>query len=169
MTPPLAKGPDRHRAHHTKVAASLGRLVVSLSPALSPALAKALANALLLSLAACGGSSLPRPPVGPAHVEDYVEVPFPPRPPPAEIVPRAPSAEAVWVDGTWEWSGQRYRWTPGAWVLAPAGAVHTPWLVVRRAQDGQLFFARSAWRTRSGQVLEEPEALVRARSRPTED
>jgi hypothetical protein len=101
-------------------------------------------------------------------VDDYVPVPFAPRPPPVEIIPASPSQQAVWVDGTWEWSNDRYRWTPGAWVVPPAGGKHARWVTVRR-NDGQLFFAKSSWKDATGAALPEPTALVRARSRATDE
>jgi hypothetical protein len=133
----------RHRAHHSKLA-------------------------LPLVLCACGGVSLPRPERTQVLASDYVAVPFAPRPPPVEIVPPAPRNDAVWVDGTWAWSTDRYRWTPGAWVLPPAGAKRTSWVVVRR-DDGQLFFAGSSWKDATGAAVPEPAPLVRARSRATDD
>jgi hypothetical protein len=101
-------------------------------------------------------------------VDDYVPVPFAPRPPPVEIIPAQPNKGAVWVDGTWDWGKERYRWTPGAWVYPPAGAKHARWLVVRR-EDGQLFFAKSSWKDATGAALPEPTPLVRARSRATDE
>jgi hypothetical protein len=101
-------------------------------------------------------------------VADYVEVPFAPRAPPVEIVPASPQKDAVWVDGTWEWSNDRYRWTPGAWVIPPAGGKRASWVVVRR-DDGQLFFAPASWKDATGAALPEPPALVRARSRATDE
>lgn len=95
-------------------------------------------------------------------------VPFAPRPPPVEIIPAPPNKEAVWVDGTWDWSNDRYRWTPGAWVYPPPGAKHARWLVIRR-DDGQLFFAKSSWKDGKGVAVPEPTALVRARSRATDE
>jgi hypothetical protein len=101
--------------------------------------------------------------------EDYVAVPFGPRVPQVEMIPPAPRKDAVWVDGSWEWSGQRYGWKPGAWVIAPAGARYARWVIVRRSEDGQLFFAPSSWRDASGARLEDPAPLARAGSRRTSE
>ena len=139
----------RHRAHHSK---SRWPLVLGLS----------------LGVLACGGTTLPRPERAQVVVDDYVAVPFAPRPPPVEIIPARPRKDAVWVDGTWEWGNDRYRWVPGAWVVPPAGAKHARWVTVRRA-DGQLFFAASSWKDATGAAVEEPPALVRARSRATDE
>ncbi|HVJ91159.1 MAG TPA: hypothetical protein VM580_15255 [Labilithrix sp.] len=87
---------------------------------------------------------------------DYVQVPFAPRPPPLEFVPPRPSSEAVWVDGSWVWLGNRYGWKYGSWVVAPPGVRHARWVLVRRSSDGQLFFAPSAWKDASGEVIERP-------------
>jgi hypothetical protein len=123
---------------------------------------------VMIGISACGPASLPRPERTQVVVDDYVPVPFGPRPPPVEIVPAAPRGDAVWVDGTWEWNNDRYRWTPGAWVVAPPGAKHAHWVTVRR-DDGQLFFAASSWKDATGAAVADPPALVRARSRSTDE
>lgn len=133
-----------HRAHHTKFAAAV---------------------VLALAAAACGRTTVPMPPRAQVRMEDYVAVPYPPRPPPVELLPPRPQPAAVWVDGSWEWDGSRYTWQPGAWVLLPEGARRARWVVVRRAEDGQLFFAPSSWQDDRGETIPDPEALVRARSR----
>ena len=95
-------------------------------------------------------------------------MPFTPRPPPVEIVPARPAAsgDLVWADGGWDWNGERYRWDPGAWVAAPAGAKRARWVVVRREVDGQLFFAPSSWRDGAGRTIDPPPPLARASTRP---
>lgn len=135
----------RHRAHHSKRWCPL-----------------------VLGLLSCGGAALPRPERTQVVTDDYVPVPFAPLPPPVEIIPASPMKEAVWVDGTWEWRSDRYRWVPGAWVLPPPGAKHAQWVTVRRG-DGQLFFAPSSWKDANGAALADPTALVRARSRATDE
>lgn len=107
----------------------------------------------------------------PVHVqvraEDYVPVPYEPRPPPVEILPPRPEkGDVVWADGGWDWSGERYRWEPGAWVAPAKGMVRTRWVIVRRPLDGQLFFAPSTWRDASGRTVDPPAALARAVTRP---
>jgi hypothetical protein len=100
-------------------------------------------------------------------MEDYVPVPFAPRPPRVEIVPPRPTGEGegepVWIDGSWVWEGDRYRWEAGAWVVPPEGGRLARWVVVRRTEDGQLFFARSAWKNEKGENLPDPPPLARAR------
>jgi hypothetical protein len=127
-----------------------------------------------LFAASCGGS-LPRPPLTPIDAADYVAVPFAPRVPPVEFIPPAPSKDAVWVDGSWEWAGSQYGWRYGSWVVPPVGARYAPWTVVRREADGQLFFAPSSWKDASGKTLESAVersftrafgAAGRARTRP---
>jgi hypothetical protein len=102
------------------------------------------------------------------RAEDYVPVPYAPRPPPVEIVPLRPAAPSglVWADGGWEWAGERFRWGPGSWVAPPEGATRARWVIVRRPADGQLFFAPSSWRDASGRPIAAPPALARASSRP---
>lgn len=118
-----------------------------------------------LALVGCGGPSLPRPDPAPVLSADYVEVPFAPRVPPVEIVPPRPSREAVWVDGAWDFNGDRFRWVSGAWVVPPAGARRAPWAIVRRAADGQMFFAPAVWRDATGRTIPDPTPVARARTR----
>lgn len=124
--------------------------------------------ALAALLAACGPKTVPRPPHVQVVAEDYVAVPFLPQPPPVELVPAQPAAPGgspVWADGGWQWNGERFRWDPGAWVVVPEGAKRARWVVVRRAIDGQLFFAPSSWRDASGKAIDPPKPLARAVTR----
>ncbi|MCL2723524.1 MAG: hypothetical protein FWD69_03715 [Polyangiaceae bacterium] len=126
-----------------------------------------IALALLVTLPAtvsCGGSPLARPPRVQVKSEDYVAVPFPPRPPLVEVVPPRPRNDAVWVDGGWDWDGDRYRWTAGSWVIAPEGARFARWVIVRRNTDGQLFFAPSGWRDTNSHPIPAPQPLVSAKT-----
>jgi hypothetical protein len=88
-----------------------------------------------------------------------------------EFIPPRPAKKAVWVDGSWEWAGNRYAWRFGSWVIPPPNARHARWVVVRRS-DGQLFFAPSAWKDASGNTIEDRSFMTglgsqaRARSRP---
>lgn len=106
------------------------------------------------------------------RAEDYVPVPFAPRPPPVEIVPLRPAKAGidasllVWADGSWDWGGDRFRWVPGAWLAPPPGAKRARWVIVRREIDGQLFFAPSSWRDSEGRPIEPPPPLARASTRP---
>jgi hypothetical protein len=115
----------------------------------------------------CGSSRVPRPDHVQIKAEDYVPVPFAPRVPQVELVPDRPAhpGDVVWADGGWEWDGDRYRWQPGAWVAPPEGAKRARWVIVRRKEDGQLFFAPSVWRDASGRNIDPPEPLARARTR----
>ena len=129
---------ERHRAHHSRAAVQTGVALV----------------ALLAGVAACG-SGVPRPPPAVPSVEDYVAVPFAPRAPPVEFIPPRPVSGAVWVDGSWEWSGGRYVWAFGSWMLPPSGALRARWVVVRRDADGQMFFAPARWRGADGKPIDD--------------
>jgi hypothetical protein len=109
------------------------------------------ASLLLLGCAA----SIPKPPAGPAVRERGVEVPFPPPPGRAEVVPEAAKPEEVWVDGQWDWDGEAWQWTPGRWRVPPANAYFTPWSAERH-RDGKLFFVSAAWRTQDGRRIADP-------------
>jgi hypothetical protein len=100
--------------------------------------------------------------------DDYVPVPYTPRSPPVEVVPLRPSTPSglVWADGGWDWDGERFRWLPGGWVAPPVGATRARWVIVRRTEDGQLFFAPSSWRDATGKRIDPPPPVARAQSRP---
>lgn len=135
----------------------------------------------LLALA-CGSSRYPHPPYVRQSTSALVEVPYPPPPGRVEFIPPKPTAlpanfdggeeadpsAAVWIDGGWQWSGERYTWHRGRWVLVPAGVSYSPWTTVRRA-DGTLFFAPAVWRDARGGVVDEPLALALGTSAPGAD
>lgn len=122
----------------------------------------------MVLLAGCGRGNVPLPRHVQVRAADYVPVPYPPRAPPVEIVPPRPASPpgVVWADGAWEWDGERFRWTPGSWVAPPSGATRARWVIVRRPEDGQLFFAPSSWRDDKGNPIDAPPSLARAQGRP---
>ncbi len=139
-----------------------------------------------IALASCSG--LPRPKPAPIRENDYVAVPFPPRPPPVEVVPPRPTNDRtkpladpfdedrlVWADGGWEWQNDHYEWQTGAWVVLPDGAKRSRWALVRRPGDGQLFFAPSRWRVEEGlephgwKDIEAPRPIARSVTRQADD
>jgi hypothetical protein len=113
------------------------------------------ALAVCAALSGACSSSLARPAVGRVPKDAFIEVPYPPPPARVEVIPRQPNDHDawVWVDGQWEWDGKAWKWTAGAWVMPPAGATFTRWTAVRRS-DGRLFFARAAWRDRTGRSID---------------
>jgi hypothetical protein len=67
--------------------------------------------------------------------------------------------------------GERYGWKSGTWAVVPKGLRRARWLLVRRAEDGQLFFAPSTWKDASGKTVDDSTWIhalgttARARSR----
>ncbi|MBS2012376.1 MAG: YXWGXW repeat-containing protein [Deltaproteobacteria bacterium] len=144
--------------------------------------------AIVCLASGCGGS-LRRPPPALIRQAEYVAVPYPPRPATVEIVPPRPEndrskppseqfdeSDLVWADGTWEWQTDRYRWEPGAWVVLPRRSAdgevrRTRWALVRRKEDGQLFFAPSRWRSGVGPLdpygkeMDPPRPILRSATR----
>jgi hypothetical protein len=114
---------------------------------------------------ACGGPSVQLPAYGRHTTAALVEVPYPPPPARMEMIPKAPSDDAVWIDGEWVWQLRRWAWKPGRWVAAPKGAVFVPWTSVRDGR-GVLFVASGIWRDSSGRDMAEPAPLAAARARP---
>jgi hypothetical protein len=45
-----------------------------------------------------------------------------PPPPKVEVKPARPGPTAVWIDGHWKWSRNRYVWVAGHWEKNPRGA-----------------------------------------------
>ncbi len=54
----------------------------------------------------------------------YVIQQIPPAPTsaPYEPIPMRPTANAVWIPGVYEYTGNDYRWVPGRWETPPPGA-----------------------------------------------
>ena len=75
----------------------------------------------------------PTPRTGPhTAVDEPQEVrTAPPEPVRVEVLSEPPSADAVWIDGYWHWSGRRWVWRPGVWTHAPPGAYYAPPALVR--------------------------------------
>ena len=98
----------------------------------------------------------------PAPVSAFEEVPYPPPPGRSEVVPEKPKANDVWIDGQWDWQGEKWRWSPGVWVIPVPSATWQPWMTSRR-RDGRLFFARATWRDPQGRAVDAPTPDARAR------
>ena len=68
-----------------------------------------------------------------------------PPPPRYEVVP-PPRSGYYWRAGYWYWTGYRYAWRPGAWILRPARYYHSVWVpghYVRR--PGGWFWVEGHW------------------------
>jgi hypothetical protein len=100
----------------------------------------------LLALAVGAGCTryLPSPPVGDHDLGTPVPVPYPPPPAKPEVVPPQPSEDAVWVDGTWRWTGRNYAWESGRWLVPQPGDYHAPAMTVRR-RNGELMYFAGTW------------------------
>lgn len=56
----------------------------------------------------------------------------------------APANGHVWSAGYYEWTGERYRWKPGEWVLAKEGKAYRQHQWVQRA-DGKWVLTGGDW------------------------
>jgi hypothetical protein len=71
----------------------------------------------------------------PVHVaqpqpqQEYVIVREAPPPPVVERRPSAPSREYIWIDGYWNWNGDKYVWERGHWARPPRE--RTVWVAPR--------------------------------------
>ena len=124
-----------------------------------------LSLAMVLALAGCGASPPPHPRWTRQPTSALSEVPFPPPPARVEYMPKAPLANAVWIDGEWLWGGRRWAWRPGRWVLARPGASFSPWVTVRNG-EGTLFLASGVWRDATGAEMAAPKTLAGGAASP---
>jgi hypothetical protein len=108
-----------------------------------------------LAVAACSGR-IPHPPYANHPPDALVEVDYPPPPARVEFVPERPQSDAVWLNGEWSWSGRRWAWKEGGWVVVPEGARYAKLALVRR-KDGKLFAAPGTWRNAQGAEITPPE------------
>jgi hypothetical protein len=106
-------------------------------------------------LTACSGR-VPHPPYTTQPTSALVEVDYPPPPARVEYVTEQPARNTVWLNGEWTWTGRRWGWKPGGWVVVPQGAAYAKFALVRRG-DGKLFFAEGTWRSAQGQEIPAPE------------
>lgn len=109
-------------------------------------------------------SALPRPERAPQPQDAFEVVTSPPPPGRVENVPAQPSGDAVWLDGGWRWTGARYAWELGRWVIPPPHARYAEWESRFRA-DGAILFAPSSFRDARGDEVPEPPALAVGRAR----
>jgi len=119
------------------------------------------ANVIVAFLLACAGS-LPEPSYSSQPASAFQEVLY--APPPARVPGRPKNSSAVWIDGEWDWTGARWAWQYGHWVVPPAGATYSKWAVTRRS-DGVLLFASGTFRDRRGSEIPSPPSLAVARAR----
>lgn len=76
-------------------------------------------GAALAAIAALGGCVVaPVESAGSYHHDHMVVTRYGyPPPPRVERRPHAPGPHHTWEQGRWEWSGQRYHWHTGRWVM----------------------------------------------------
>ncbi len=108
---------------------------------------------------AASAGALPRPPFAAQPQNTLVRVDASPPPGRGEDVPARPTAADTWIDGEWISRHDRWYWLLGRWVARPAGALYTPWVVVR-AVDGTLYYAAGHWVDAKGASLPDPPALA---------
>lgn len=82
--------------------------------------------------------------VHPAHAPNYQRQPAPPPP----RMAHRPGARRghIWVDGHWQWRGNRYRWVDGHWVRARSGYGYAQPQWVQR--NGRWVYVHGQWQRR---------------------
>jgi hypothetical protein len=100
----------------------------------------------------------------PPQLVDFIIVPTPPPVVPVEIVPPQPREDAVWVDGQWDWDGDRWQWKRGGWIIPPEGSSLSVWLYSYQ-KDGRVRFWPATWINAEGQPIVEPPILAGAQGR----
>jgi hypothetical protein len=110
----------------------------------------------LVLLVACGGgvtvvSMGPHP----LHIQEFVQVEFPP--PPAQIEEMTedyePNTDCAWVDGHYRWEGH-WTWYPGRWVLPPDDCYYAPPVIAwSRTRDPKLYYSPPRWYREDAELL----------------
>ena len=105
---------------------------------------------LASALCAACGSSTQLAPTGqhPPHVQEFVEVEYPPPPAQIEEIPEAieSAPECVWVEGYYAWEERRYAWHPGQWVLPAEGCYYAPPVLAwSRVGEPRLYYTPPRW------------------------
>jgi hypothetical protein len=127
-----------------------------------------LALFLAALLVACGGSTQlvatgPHPP----HIQDFVEVPYPPPPAQVEEIQAAHSdLSCAYVSGHYEFETRRWLFRPGRWVRIPADCYYAPPLIAwSKSGDNRLYYTPPRWyrddadaRSEALAVCKDPEA-----------
>ena len=106
---------------------------------------KLLASALL---AACGGGTQLVPTgAHPPHIQDFVEVPYPPPPAQVEELDEAHSnPNCAYVSGHYEFEGRRWVFHPGRWVQPPADCYYAPAVIAwSKGGDDRLYYTPPRW------------------------
>jgi hypothetical protein len=99
--------------------------------------------AIGVSLGGCA-ARIPLPAETSHEGDTPVVVPYPPPPAQVEMVGPPPDDAAVWVDGSWRWTGTAWTWTEGEWERPPSGARYAPPIVVRQS-NGELVYFPGSW------------------------
>jgi hypothetical protein len=75
----------------------------------------------------------PPPPLPNLEIHFAIDAPPPPR---IEERPHRPGASHIWVQGSWDWQGERWAWVPGRWERPHER--HARWIapVYVREDDG---------------------------------
>ena len=132
-----------------------------------PRWSEASASLVVAWLVACGSSPLRTVPTG-EHPTDAAELTiadYPP--PPAKIelpgLPPVDDPQCGWVDGYWAWSGRRWEWVAGAWVLPPAGCYYANRIImvwVAAEQGSVLYYGQPRWYRREPQASQSRRAAT---------
>ena len=76
---------------------------------------------------------------------EYVIVREAPPPVIVERRPPSPGQGRIWIDGYWNWNGQRYVWEPGHWAVPPHG--RAVWVAPRYEKHEQGYrYMPGQWR-----------------------
>ncbi len=118
-----------------------------------------------LALGACAAPTVPSVAEAEPRPDGAIEVAHPPPAALPEFVSKAPSNDALWLDGHWIWRGQSWAWQRGGWIRVPQGTTATDWRVWYEP-DGRMLFTESLWFNPDGSGREAP-PIVTAAGSPT--
>lgn len=104
------------------------------------------AAALALLVVACAGCrpELPLAPRTEGRCLAPIEVPYPPPAAHIQLIPPRPDEAAVWLDGSWSWTGTAYLWTDGKWTEPTPGWRFAPAKTIR-VPEGHLVHCAARW------------------------
>ncbi len=119
----------------------------------------------LLPLACATTTELVPKGTHPPHLQEFVEVEYPP--PPAqieEITPRHPAdPDCAWLDGYPTWLGRRWVWQPGHWVRPIEGCYYAPPVVAwSKAGEPRLYYSPPRWYRDGALAMSGPSAFCAA-------
>jgi hypothetical protein len=83
----------------------------------------------------------------PPHIQDFVDVPYPPPPAQVEEIPAAHAdPDCAYVSGHYEFETGRWLFKPGRWVKAAPNCFYAPPIIAwSKTGDSRLYYTPPRW------------------------